>query len=245
MAQVYGVALDDLRPRVAVAQALGEEWIDLDGQVAAAPAEPALDLGGERSGAGTQFHHDGLAAFGHRGADRLGQVPRAGGDGPHAGRCTHPLTQEQGVVVRLLRGLAETAVGCSLRGAGGHVDALVGEWGWGGVVDRVGVNGQGKDAYHREVTGPLAAEHPSAEAIHLIFEAIAERARGRGFRGSPFLNAAAEYPDADHPVRRLVASSACEGRRAAVSAAAARVAPVWIRRSLATRPRPRQREPSR
>jgi hypothetical protein len=75
VAQVYGVALDHLRPRVTVAQALGEEWIDLDGQVAAAPAEPALDLGGERSGAGTQFHHDGLAAFRHGGADRLGQVP--------------------------------------------------------------------------------------------------------------------------------------------------------------------------
>ncbi|MET9904843.1 helix-turn-helix domain-containing protein [Streptomyces sp. NPDC006446] len=61
-----------------------------------------------------------------------------------------------------------------------------------------------KDAYYKEVAEPLAAEHPPAEAIDLIFEAIAEHARERGFRGSPFLNAAAEYPDADHPVRALV-----------------------------------------
>ncbi|WP_369174905.1 TetR/AcrR family transcriptional regulator [Streptomyces sp. R28] len=61
-----------------------------------------------------------------------------------------------------------------------------------------------KDAYYKEVAEPLAAAHPPAEAIDLIFEAIAEHARERGFRGSPFLNAAAEYPDADHPVRILV-----------------------------------------
>jgi AcrR family transcriptional regulator len=61
-----------------------------------------------------------------------------------------------------------------------------------------------KDAYYKEVAEPLAAAHPPAEAIDLIFEAIAEHARERGFRGSPFLNAAAEYPDADHQVRILV-----------------------------------------
>ncbi|MFF4566613.1 TetR/AcrR family transcriptional regulator [Streptomyces sp. NPDC001435] len=63
-----------------------------------------------------------------------------------------------------------------------------------------------KDAYYKDVAEPLAAAHPPAEAIDLIFEAIAEHARERGFRGSPFLNAAAEYPDATHPVRGLVAS---------------------------------------
>lgn len=87
------------------------------------------------------------------------------------------------------------------------------------MVDRVGVNGPGRDAYYREVAEPPAAGHQPAEACDLIFEAIAEHARKRGSRGSPFLNAAAQYPDADHPVRRLVASSACEGRRVAVSAA--------------------------
>ncbi|GAA0674505.1 TetR/AcrR family transcriptional regulator [Kitasatospora atroaurantiaca] len=63
-----------------------------------------------------------------------------------------------------------------------------------------------KDAYYRAVAEPLAVGHPPAEAIDLIFEAIAEHARERGFRGSPFMNAAAEYPDATHPVRGLVAS---------------------------------------
>ena len=65
---------------------------------------------------------------------------------------------------------------------------------------------QTKDAYYRQVAEPLAAAHPPAEAIDLIFEAIAEHSRERGFRGSPFMNAAAEYPDADHPVRALVTS---------------------------------------
>ncbi|WP_370110441.1 TetR/AcrR family transcriptional regulator [Streptacidiphilus sp. MAP12-33] len=63
-----------------------------------------------------------------------------------------------------------------------------------------------KDAFYRSVAEPLVAGHPPAEAIDLIFGAIAEHARERGFRGSPFMNAAAEYPDAAHPVRRLVAS---------------------------------------
>ena len=65
---------------------------------------------------------------------------------------------------------------------------------------------QTKDTYYRALAEPLAAAHPPAEAIDLIFDAIAEHARERGFRGSPFTNAAAEYPDADHPVRGLVAS---------------------------------------
>ncbi|WP_240805538.1 TetR/AcrR family transcriptional regulator [Streptomyces sp. A1547] len=63
-----------------------------------------------------------------------------------------------------------------------------------------------KDAYYKDVAEPLAAGHPPAEAIDLIFDAIAEHARERGFRGSPFMNAAAEYPDATHPVRGLVAT---------------------------------------
>lgn len=63
-----------------------------------------------------------------------------------------------------------------------------------------------KDAYYKAVAEPLAAQYPPAEAIDLIFEAIAEHARERGFRGSPFMNAATEYPDAGHPVRGLVTS---------------------------------------
>ncbi|MFF4389161.1 TetR/AcrR family transcriptional regulator [Streptomyces sp. NPDC001552] len=62
-----------------------------------------------------------------------------------------------------------------------------------------------KEACYRATAEPLAAAHPPAEAIDLIFEAISEHAQERGFRGSPFMNAAAEYPDATHPVRLLVA----------------------------------------
>ncbi len=62
-----------------------------------------------------------------------------------------------------------------------------------------------KEAYYRATAEPLAAAHPPAEAIDLIFEAISEHAQERGFRGSPFMNAAAEYPDATHPVRIVVA----------------------------------------
>ena len=34
--------------------------------------------------------------------------------------------------------------------------------------------------------------------------ALVEIASGPGYRGSPFINAAAEYADPDHPVRRLI-----------------------------------------
>jgi AcrR family transcriptional regulator len=38
-----------------------------------------------------------------------------------------------------------------------------------------------------------------------VFDGIGEYACGPGFRGCAFINAAAEYPDPDHPVRRVVA----------------------------------------
>ena len=38
-----------------------------------------------------------------------------------------------------------------------------------------------------------------------IFHRIAEAARQPGYRGCPFLNAAAEYPDPTSPVRKAVA----------------------------------------
>jgi AcrR family transcriptional regulator len=43
------------------------------------------------------------------------------------------------------------------------------------------------------------------EMILGIFEAIGEIGCGPGFRGCPFVNAAAEYPDPHHPVRLVVA----------------------------------------
>ncbi|RMB87641.1 TetR/AcrR family transcriptional regulator [Streptomyces shenzhenensis] len=41
-------------------------------------------------------------------------------------------------------------------------------------------------------------------ALRLISEEIGAMACGPGFRGCPFINAAAEYPDPDSPVRQVV-----------------------------------------
>lgn len=43
------------------------------------------------------------------------------------------------------------------------------------------------------------------ETLIAVFEAIGEIGCGPGFRGCPFINAAAEYPDPSHPVRGIVA----------------------------------------
>lgn len=44
------------------------------------------------------------------------------------------------------------------------------------------------------------------EKIVSVFDAIGKYACGPGFRGCAFINAAAEYPDPGHPVRRVVAA---------------------------------------
>jgi AcrR family transcriptional regulator len=43
------------------------------------------------------------------------------------------------------------------------------------------------------------------EALLAYFEYLGENGAGPGFRGCPFTNAAAEYPDPAHPVRRTIA----------------------------------------
>jgi AcrR family transcriptional regulator len=51
----------------------------------------------------------------------------------------------------------------------------------------------------------IAAEAPNARAALLAFvNAITAEIAAPGFRGCPFINAAAEFPDSDHPVRRVV-----------------------------------------
>lgn len=50
-----------------------------------------------------------------------------------------------------------------------------------------------------------AAGTSAGEAILTVFDAIGEIGCGPGFRGCAFVNAAAEYPDPGHPVRRVVA----------------------------------------
>ncbi|GAB2954757.1 TetR/AcrR family transcriptional regulator [Nonomuraea fastidiosa] len=49
-----------------------------------------------------------------------------------------------------------------------------------------------------------AAGLPPAEAILAISRSIAEGIQSQGFRGCAFLNAAAEYPDPESPVRKAV-----------------------------------------
>ena len=44
------------------------------------------------------------------------------------------------------------------------------------------------------------------EKIIAVFEDLGEVVCGPGFRGCPFINAAAEYPDPRHPVRRVVSA---------------------------------------
>jgi len=51
---------------------------------------------------------------------------------------------------------------------------------------------------------PPAGDTP-ADRVLAVFDALGEHACGPGFRGCAFINAAAEYPDPRHPVRRVVA----------------------------------------
>jgi AcrR family transcriptional regulator len=50
----------------------------------------------------------------------------------------------------------------------------------------------------------LNSGRPPADIVRAMAEAIAEDIRSPGFRGCAFLNAAAEYPDPEHPVHRAV-----------------------------------------
>jgi AcrR family transcriptional regulator len=62
--------------------------------------------------------------------------------------------------------------------------------------------------WEREAVGgarEVAAGNP-AEGFRLIAEGIGAESCSPGFRGCPFINAAAEYADADHPVRKVVDS---------------------------------------
>ena len=65
---------------------------------------------------------------------------------------------------------------------------------------------QGRAAIEREgVGGAIARAGGDVDtALRLISEGIGAVACSPGFRGCPFINAAAEYPDPGSPVRRLV-----------------------------------------
>ncbi|QUQ72420.1 TetR/AcrR family transcriptional regulator [Kutzneria sp. CA-103260] len=61
---------------------------------------------------------------------------------------------------------------------------------------------------HWERTAVEAARQATggqvSEVFRLIAEGIGAESCSPGFRGCPFINAAAEYADAEHPVRRVV-----------------------------------------
>jgi AcrR family transcriptional regulator len=64
------------------------------------------------------------------------------------------------------------------------------------------------DEAHRavrdQVDTAVAAGLPAADTLRRVSASIAREIKSPGFRGCPFLNAVAEYPDADHPVHQAV-----------------------------------------
>ncbi|MFD1712996.1 TetR/AcrR family transcriptional regulator [Amnibacterium flavum] len=64
---------------------------------------------------------------------------------------------------------------------------------------------RGRDRQVRDSLTETAATSPSAEAtLRTLVDAIVADLSRRDFRGCPFLNAAAEFADENHPVRRAI-----------------------------------------
>jgi AcrR family transcriptional regulator len=65
---------------------------------------------------------------------------------------------------------------------------------------------QRRAKWERDAVGGArrAAGDDITEVFRMIAEGIGAESCSPGFRGCPFINAAAEYPDADHPVRQVV-----------------------------------------
>jgi AcrR family transcriptional regulator len=63
------------------------------------------------------------------------------------------------------------------------------------------------EEYQRQRTAVTALRSSTSarDALLRIFDFLGENGAGPGFRGCPFTNAAAEYPDPAHPVRRTIA----------------------------------------
>jgi AcrR family transcriptional regulator len=59
--------------------------------------------------------------------------------------------------------------------------------------------------FEREIIASLTAPQQSPEdAVRALAQAIVGQIENPAFRGCAFLNAAAEYPDVDHPVHRAI-----------------------------------------
>jgi AcrR family transcriptional regulator len=59
--------------------------------------------------------------------------------------------------------------------------------------------------YFEQAAERLAPDSPPVALLEAVIEGVAEDARRYHTRGCPFINAAAEYPDARSPVREVVA----------------------------------------
>jgi AcrR family transcriptional regulator len=59
-------------------------------------------------------------------------------------------------------------------------------------------------AIRGQVDTAITAGLPAPDALRAVAESIAQDIQSAGFRGCAFLNAAAEYPDPDHPVHQAV-----------------------------------------
>ncbi|GAA3453774.1 TetR/AcrR family transcriptional regulator [Dactylosporangium matsuzakiense] len=60
------------------------------------------------------------------------------------------------------------------------------------------------EAIRARTGAAVAVGLPGPETVRVISQGIAHTIRTDGFRGCAFLNAAAEYPDPDHPIHRAV-----------------------------------------
>ncbi|MFT7841195.1 TetR family transcriptional regulator [Saccharothrix sp. BKS2] len=56
----------------------------------------------------------------------------------------------------------------------------------------------------REAVAGAREGKPPREALHATMGVVGDATRAEDFRGCQFLNAAAEYPDPDHPVRAVI-----------------------------------------
>jgi AcrR family transcriptional regulator len=61
-------------------------------------------------------------------------------------------------------------------------------------------------AWERGAVAQAREGHYAVQALRAIASGIGEASCRPGFRGCPFINAAAEYPDTEHPVRLVVDS---------------------------------------
>ena len=62
-------------------------------------------------------------------------------------------------------------------------------------------------AVRENLTGVIAGSSGAVPALRTIVSSIANEIGRQGFRGCPFINAAAEFPDPTHAVRQIVTGS--------------------------------------